>query len=99
MPVAGAQSSLVRRDVAAPVTMVILFFSLPSACTASATEEFRFSTVMSTPSRSNHCWVTFLAMSGLFWWSALTTSMFLPKILPPKSCTARRAAAKAPGPP
>ena len=28
MPVPGAQSSLVRRDVAAPVTMVILFFSL-----------------------------------------------------------------------
>src|SRR5690606_37900842 len=37
--------------------------------------------------------------SGLFWWSAETTSTFIPFLAAPKSSTAMRAASTEPGPP
>ena len=64
-----------RSVVAAPVTMLIFFFSLPSCWTASATEEVVSSMMASTLSVSYHCRARFEATSGLFWWSAVMTSI------------------------
>ena len=72
--------------------MLMRFFSLVSCWTPSATEEVVSSMIASTPSRSYHCRARLEAMSGLFWWSAVTTSTGLSRTLPPKSSTAMRAA-------
>src|SRR3954451_2135268 len=53
---------------------------------------------MSTPSWSNHLRAIEVATSGLFWWSALTISTFLPFTAPPASATAIFTASTAPAP-
>ncbi len=78
--------------MAAPVVMVIFFFSLDRPWTASATEEVVSSMIASTLSRSYHCRAMPEAMSGLFWWSAETSSIGAPSTVPPKSSTAILAA-------
>ena len=60
---------------AAPLTMVIRFFSLATGITASAVDVVTRSPIMSTLSRSNHSRALLDATSPLFWWSALTTSI------------------------
>ena len=78
--------------MAAPVVMVIFFLSLDRPWTARATEEVVSSMMASTFSVSYHWRAMLEATSGLFWWSALTISTGTPRTLPPKSCTAMRAA-------
>src|SRR5262245_13745928 len=73
--VLGVQDLPVRSAVAAPDTRNTLFLSLVMVLTASATEDVGTSTTTSTLSTSYH-WRTMLEpMSGLFWWSAKTTSI------------------------
>ena len=76
------------REVAAPTTMSIFFFSFDSSCTASATDDVVNSVIMSTFSVSYQRRAMAPARSGLFWWSAVTISIFWPSTLPPKSSTA-----------
>ena len=52
-------------------------------CTASATEEVVSSMIESTCSVSYHWRAMFEAMSALFWWSAVTTSIGAPSTVPP----------------
>ena len=66
--------------------------------TARATLEVGTSTITSTPSLSNHCGRWLEPISGLFWWSALISSIFLPATVPPKSAMAMRAASTEPCP-
>ena len=75
--VLGVQAFPVRSDVAAPDTRKTLFFSLVMVLTASATEEVGTSTTTSTLSTSYHWRTTLEPTSGLFWWSANTTSILL----------------------
>ncbi len=83
--------------MAPPEFSITLFFSRHTVFTASATDEVGTSTTMSTPSRSNH-WRTMPApMSGLFWWSATSTSTSKP--WSPNSCTACRTQTAPVGPP
>src|SRR5215510_896081 len=73
--VLGLQSLPVRLEAAAPDTKNTLFFSLLMVFTASAPEEVGTSTTTSTLSTSNHCRTILEPTSGLFWWSANTTSI------------------------
>lgn len=84
-------------DDAAPELMCALFFSRASTFSAKAMPLLLTSVMASTPSRSNHCRATFRPTSALFWWSACRISTLKPLAVP-KSCTAWRAAATAPGP-
>src|SRR6476661_2766770 len=70
------------REVAAPTTMSIFFFSFDSSCTASATDEVVSSVIMSTPSASYQRRAIAVARSGWFWWSAVTISIFWPSTSP-----------------
>ena len=81
-----------------PELMNALFFSLVICAMASATEEVGTSNTASTPSRSYHCRVIEAPTSGLFWWSAATTSTFNPCSSGLKSSTAMRAATTEPSP-
>ena len=65
-----------------------MFFSRTTDCTASATDDVGTSSIMSTPSRSNHWRAIDTARSGLFWWSAVITSTFRPLAETPKSSSA-----------
>ena len=89
----------VRSVVAAPVLMVMRFFSAESACTARPTEDEVSSMIESTCSVSYHWRAMLLAMSALFWWSAETTSIGASRTLPPNSSTAIFAASTDPSPP
>ena len=73
--VLGEQASPVSCVVAAPETRNTRSFSLTISLTASATDEVGTSTITSTSSTSIH-WRTMLEpTSGLFWWSAESTSI------------------------
>jgi len=74
--VVGEQSLPVRSDVAAPVLTKALPFSREIWLMASATDEVGTSAIMSTPSVSYHLRAMLEPTSGLFWWSADTTSTF-----------------------
>ncbi len=75
-------------------------FSLVIWLIASATEEVGTSTITSTPSVSYHLRAMLEPTSGLFWWSAETTSTFRPDLDSfMKSSTASLAATTEPGPP
>ena len=74
------------------------FFSAATGITAPAVEEETRSAMTSTFSSSNHLRAVFEAMSALFWWSAETISMGLPRSFPPKSSAAILAARTEPGP-
>ena len=63
------------------------------------TAELPPSTITSTFSVSSQRRTMLTPMSGLFWLSANTTSIFLPSTLPPASSTAMRVAITAPKPP
>ena len=94
----GEQALPVRSESAAPETRNALPFSLVIWFTASATDEVGTSTITSTLSTSYHWRAMLEPTSGLFWWSAETTSTFMPFFAAPKSSTAMRAAATEPGP-
>ena len=53
---------------------------------------------MSRPFWSNHSRALAEAMSALFWWSAVISSIFRPSIAPPISSMAMRMASTPPGP-
>ncbi|KAG1248574.1 hypothetical protein G6F66_015498 [Rhizopus arrhizus] len=53
---------------------------------------------MSTPFWSSHSRARDEAMSARFWWSATSTSIFLPATAPPMSATAILMASAPPGP-
>src|SRR4029078_6807633 len=89
----------VRSDAAAPDTMNSLFLAAATELTARATPEFGTSMIMSTLSTSNHWLAMVVPTSGLFWWSALTSSPFTSLLLAVKSAIAILAAATEPGPP
>ena len=72
--------------------MLIFFFSFERPCTASATDEVVSSMMASTLSTSYHLRAIVSAVSGLFWWSAVTISIGAPSTLPPKSSAAILAA-------
>ena len=74
--VLGEQSLPVRSEVAAPVSRKALPFSRVTWLMASATDDVGTSTITSTPSESNHLRAMLEPTSGLFWWSAETTSTF-----------------------
>src|SRR5512147_1276220 len=94
----GEQALPVRSEVAAPETRNALPFLRVISLTASATEEVGTSKIASTLSTSYH-WLAMLEpTSGLFWWSAPTTSTFMPFFAAPKSSTAIFAATTEPGP-
>src|SRR5260221_5383498 len=94
----GAQCSLVRMSEAPPVLITILPRSRARLLTAMATAVLLMSTIRSTPSRSNQVRAWVAPTSALFWWSAQTTSIFLPSTWPPKSATAIFAASTEPRP-
>ena len=94
----GVHLGPVRSDAAAPETRNTLFLSRTISLTASATEDVGTSTITSTLSTSIHVRTTFEPTSGLFWWSALTISTFMPLAAAPKSSTAIRAATTEPWP-
>src|SRR5215510_10229351 len=73
--VLGVQAFPVRSEDAAPEFRKTLFLSLVMVLTANATEDVGTSTTTSTLSTSYHCRTTLEPMSGLFWWSAKTTSI------------------------
>ena len=66
-----------------PELMLILFFSRVSAEIGSATDEVGTSKIASTFSLSYQLRAMLTPTSGLFWWSATTTSIGLPFTLPP----------------
>src|SRR6266446_8776319 len=88
----------VRSEAAAPETMNTLFLLLAIWLTASATPEFGTSITRSTFSTSNHWLTTLEPMSGLFWWSVLTSSTLMSLLAAVKSAIASLAAAVEPGP-
>ena len=74
----GLHAEPVRSEVAAPEFRNTLFFSRAMPLMASATEEVGTSTIASTP--WSYHWRAMLApTSGLFWWSAETTSTAKPR--------------------
>src|SRR5215213_8907039 len=94
----GEQAGPERSDEPADEFRKMRLRSRVRVCTARATEDVGTSETTSTCCVSSH-WRTMLdPMSGLFWWSAATTSMGLPSTVPPKSSTAMRAATTDPGP-
>src|SRR5262245_50130245 len=88
----------VSAEVAAPETMNTLFLSAVIWLVASATPEFGTSTTRSTLSTSYHFVTSEEPTSGLFWWSALTSSTFRFGLILAKSSMASFAAALEPGP-
>jgi len=79
----GEHFEPVSSEVPAPEPIITLFFWRTISFTASATAEFGRSTIRSTPSWSSHLRAMTDPTSGLFWWSAKTTSTFFPAALPP----------------
>ena len=65
------------------MSMNSFFFALACVATASAADEVGTSRMMSALSRSYISCALVLAMSGLFWWSAVTISMSLATALSP----------------
>src|SRR5512144_1516819 len=88
-----------RSDDAAPETTNVLALSLVIWFTASATEEVGTSKITSTLSASYHCRATEEPTSGLFWWSADTSSTLSPCFAGSKSSIAICAATTEPLPP
>lgn len=78
--------------------MVTRFFWRAISITASAVDAVGKSVIMSTLPWSNHSRARLAATSGLFWWSAATTSTGLPSTLLPISSAAMRAATTEPLP-
>ena len=74
------------------------FFSAATLAIASAVPELVPPTSMSMPCWSNHSRAFAAATSGLFWWSATSTSTFLPLTAPPMSATACRIISAPAGP-
>src|SRR5882724_5249591 len=97
--VLGEQAFPVRSEVAAPETRKALPFSRVIWLIASAIEEVGTSTMTSTPSTSYHWRAMLEPTSGLFKWSAETSSTFMPCLARAKSSIARRAATADPPPP
>src|SRR6266545_956247 len=73
----------VRSVVAAVTFRYSFFFWLATVATASAADDVGTSRMASALCRSYSSWALELATSGLFWWSAVTTSMFLVIALSP----------------
>src|SRR6266851_1908053 len=95
----GEHWALVSYDDAAPVWIMMAFFSFTRLLTASATPEFSTSMKMSTFSTSIHWRAMLVATSGLFWWSAEMILIFQPLAASPESSTAIWAARVEPAPP
>ena len=72
----GVQALPVRSAVPPVELTITLFFSLVTSLTARATDEVGTSRIMSTPSESYHLRAMLEPTSGLFWWSAVTISIF-----------------------
>ncbi|MNS65332.1 hypothetical protein D3C72_984930 [compost metagenome] len=70
------------------------FFSAATAAMARLVAEFVPAMMTSTFCWSNHSRAREDAMSALFWWSAETTSIFLPLMDPPISSIAMRIASR-----
>src|SRR6266853_1752803 len=81
--VLGEHFDPVSSALPAPEPISTLFFCRTISFTASATAEFGISTIRSTPSWSSHLRATTDPTSGLFWWSAKTTSILRPAALAP----------------
>jgi hypothetical protein len=81
-----------------PLSMMTLSAALATPIAESAGLEAATSISAVTWSTSNHLRAMEAARSGLFWWSAISTSIGRPRTLPPKSSTAIRAAASLPAP-
>ncbi len=81
-----------------PLNTITLSFCLATSSTASAGAETATSMIASTFPVSNHSRALLEAMSALFWWSAVNSSIFLPSTWPPKSSMAIWMAATLPGP-
>ena len=74
------------------------FFSCATLAIARLVPELVPPISMSTPCVSNHSRALAAATSGLFWWSATSTSIFLPATAPPMSAIAIRIASAPAGP-
>ena len=70
------------------------FFSAATAAIARLVAELVPPMITSTFCWSNHSRARAEATSALFWWSADSTSIFLPLTLPPKSSIAMRIASR-----
>src|SRR3954451_25269856 len=69
--------------VAALTSMNSFLWFFAWVATARAADEVGTSRMTSAPLRSYSSWALVLAISGLFWWSALVTSIFLATALSP----------------
>ncbi|KAG1241477.1 hypothetical protein G6F65_023463 [Rhizopus arrhizus] len=78
--------------------MIGFFLSAATLDMASAVLELVPPISMSRPRWSNHSRALADAMSALFWWSAVRSSIFLPLISPPISSMAILMASAPPGP-
>ncbi|MDT4827621.1 hypothetical protein FQZ97_609740 [compost metagenome] len=87
-----------RLDAPEPTTKYGFFLSAATPAMAMAAPEFTPPISMSTLFTSNHSRALAAAMSGLFWWSAVTSSIFLPSMAPPMSAMAMRIASAPAGP-
>jgi hypothetical protein len=74
------------------------FFSAAVFAIAIDTPVFEPPRIMLTPFWSAHSRSFEAPMSGLFWWSAVSSVIFLPSTLPPKSAIAILAASMPPWP-
>ena len=90
--------SLVSAEVAAPTAMKGFFFSAATFAMARFVPELVPPISMSRPWVSNHSRALVAATSGLFWWSAETSSTFLPLMAPPMSWIAILMASMPPWP-
>ena len=84
--------------MAALVARNTLFLSFAIWETASDALDVATSAIASTPSFSSHFRAMEAAMSGLFWWSAETTSTFTSGLAAMKSSAAIFAASSDPAP-
>ncbi|EES94147.1 hypothetical protein HMPREF0776_1227, partial [Staphylococcus aureus subsp. aureus USA300_TCH959] len=80
--------ALVRSEAPAPMAMKGFFFSAATPAMARLVDELVPAMMTSTFCSSNHSRTRAEATSALFWWSADTTSIFLPLMAPPASSIA-----------
>jgi hypothetical protein len=86
-------------ELPASVTIMIFSYCFDSSITAIAAADVGRSMIMSTPSSPYHLRAIKAALSALFSASAVTSSIGLPNIEPPKSAIAILVASTLPIPP
>src|SRR5690625_6793730 len=89
MMVYGLQCSLIKPEAPAPAEINSFFLSLATDDMARLAAELVPPISTSSFSESNHSRARAEAMSALFWWCAVCSSIFLPLVSPHKSSMAK----------